>query len=275
MRTTFTVLALCALALPLTGDPLFFSTGNVDGRMAMASRPTSMGVDEIEAADDFILSTQALLNSATFTGLIPSGSSVSNVTIEIYRVFPLDSTVPPSGHVPTRVNSPSDFAFDDRMSGSGLTFTMSTISPNFTAASSVLNGINPIPNQTTGGEGPVSGQEVLIDVDFSSPFSLPIGHYFFVPQVQLDNGQFFWLSSVRPIVAPGTPFTPDLQAWIRNEALQPDWLRVGTDIVGGSPAPTFNAAFTLTGESIPEPPSTFLLLSGGTMILAMRWLRRQ
>ena len=62
-----------------------------------SSRPTSMGVDEIEAADDFILSTQALLNSATFTGLIPSGCwSVSNVTIEIYRVFPLDSTDPPS-----------------------------------------------------------------------------------------------------------------------------------------------------------------------------------
>ena len=75
---------------------------------------------------------------------------------------------------------------------------MSTISPNFTAANSVLNGIHPIPNQTTGGEGPVSGREVLIDVDFSSLFSLPIGHYFFVPQVQLDNGQFFWLSSVRP-----------------------------------------------------------------------------
>ena len=52
----------------------------------------------------------------------------------------------------------------------------------------------------------------------------------------------------KPIVAPGTPFTPDLQSWIRNEHLQPDWLRIGTDIVGGSPAPTFNASFSLHGN---------------------------
>ena len=28
-----------------------------------------------------------------------------------------------------------------------------------------------------------------------------------------------------------------------------DWLRVGTDIVGGNPAPTFNAAYSLAGAS--------------------------
>jgi hypothetical protein len=37
--------------------------------------------------------------------------------------------------------------------------------------------------------------------------------------------------------------------------LAPDWLRVGTDIVG---AGTFNAAFSLTGV-IPEPASLALL----------------
>jgi LPXTG-motif cell wall-anchored protein len=57
-------------------------------------------------------------------------------------------------------------------------------------------------------------------------------------------------------VLPGTAFPPgvtDLQTWIRDEALQPDWLRVGTDIVGGNPAPTFNATFSLTGETVPGP----------------------
>ena len=29
-------------------------------------------------------------------------------------------------------------------------------------------------------------------------------------------------------------FLTDLQAWIRNDPLDPDWLRVGTDIVGNS-----------------------------------------
>ena len=65
-----------------------------------------------------------------------------------------------------------------------------------------------MPGQTTGGNGPVSGQEVQFNVNFSSPFDLPADHYFFVPQVELDNGDFLWLSSVRPIVAPGTPFSP-------------------------------------------------------------------
>jgi hypothetical protein len=54
----------------------------------------------------------------------------------------------------------------------------------------------------------------------------------------------------RPIVAPGTPFVGDLQAWIRNLALQPDWLRIGTDIIGGNPLPTFNMTFSLTGETV-------------------------
>jgi hypothetical protein len=269
---TVAFLAAIALAIPVAGAPIFISTGDVDGRMAMASRPSSTGVTEIEAADDFILGSAARLNSGTFTGLVPSGASVTALTIEIYRVFPLDSTDPPSGHVPTRVNSPSDNAFDSRTSGSGLNFSTSVVDPSFTAGNSVLNGIHPKPDQTTLGEGPVTGQEVVFSVDFTSPFSLPAGHYFFVPQVQLDNGQFFWLSSVRPIVSPGTPFAPDLQAWIRNEPLAPDWLRVGTDIVGGSPAPTFNGAFTLDGVTVPEP-STYMLLSGG--ILAFSLLRRK
>jgi hypothetical protein len=39
--------------------------------------------------------------------------------------------------------------------------------------------------------------------------------------------------------------------------LDPDWLRVGTDIVGTA---TFNEAFTLTGQTIvPEPASLSLL----------------
>jgi len=36
--------------------------------------------------------------------------------------------------------------------------------------------------------------------------------------------------------------------WIRNADLDPDWLRVGTDIVGGT---TFNGSFSLSGETIP------------------------
>jgi hypothetical protein len=268
LRWATAVAALFLWAASVAGAPFFFSTGDPDGLIATASRPESAGKIEIESADDFVLASATNITGATFTGLVPLGSTAIDVTIEIYRVFPKDSTVPPSGQVPTRVNSPSDVAFDSRDFPGQLNFSTALLSPSFTAGNSVVNGINPSPNQTTGGEGPVTGQEVLFSVSFLTPFSLPADHYFFVPQVMLDTGDFLWLSAPKPIVPPGTPFSPDLQSWIRNADLDPDWLRIGTDIVGPSsiaPAPTFNAAFTLVGQ-VPEP-ATLLLLAVGLIVL--------
>src|SRR5262249_54529991 len=163
--------------------------------------------------------------------------------VELYHIFPLDSG-PFDNKVPTRANSPSDVEFDSRdTAGNTLSFTTQTLSSNFTANASVLNTIS----VGAGSAGSVTGTEVKFTVNFSTPFNLPAGdHDFFVPQVQVTGGEFYWLSSARPIVAPGTPFPAgvnDLQAWIRNEALQPDWLRVGTDIIGGANPPTFNGTF--------------------------------
>jgi len=276
--------AILVSAAPALAGPFFFSTGDPDGKMATASRPSSAGKIEIESADDFVLTLPTVLTSATFTGLLPTGiplSDIVDVRVEIYRVFPADSDVsrtsgPPdfsTDRVPTRVNSPSDVEFDDRSaSANTLKFTTGIISSTFTANNSVLNGIFPKPNFNTGGDGSVTGQEVQFNVSFTTPFSLPADHYFFVPQVQLSSsGDFFWLSAPRPIVPPGTQFPPgfpDLQEWIRNENLAPDWLRVGTDIVGGTPAPTFNAAFSLNGVEVPEPGSACLALIGiGTSVL--------
>jgi hypothetical protein len=259
-----------------TAGPFFFSTGNPDGLMATGSRPSSAGKIEIETGDDFILSSLTKLNSATFTGLLPGGaplSSITEVRVEIYRVFPKDSTFPPSGNVLTRVNSPSDAEFLDRdTASSNLAFTTSIVSSSFLANNSVLNGINKLPNQFTGGEGPVSGQEVEFDVSFLDPILLPADHYFFVPQVQLSDGDFFWLSAPKPIVPPGTPFAPDLQTWIRNEDLAPDWSRVGTDITHQGP---FNAAFSLTGQAVPEPASMTLLGLGSLCLVGCQLRRRR
>lgn len=273
------VAALLTWSGPALAVPFFFSTGNTDGKIATASRPSSTGKIEIESADDFVVTGGNLsLTSATFQGLIPTGaslSSIGSVGVEIYRVFPLDSDVtrtsgPPTfstSQVPTRVNSPSDVELVSRESGSGggLTFTPGILASSFTAANSVLNGIHPTPNQTTGGDLAVTGQQVQFNVIFTSPISLPDGHYFFVPQVELTSGDFFWLSAPRPIVPPGTPFPAgftDLQSWIRNENLDPDWLRVGTDIVGVG---AFNETFSLAGDLSPVPEPASMLLLGSTM----------
>ena len=282
------IVAILAWSGQASAVPFFFSTGDVDGRIATASRPESAGKIEIESADDFVVSGGTLkVTSATFQGLIPTGaplSSIGTVRVEIYGVFPADSdTVRTSGpptfstsQVLTRVNSPSDVAFDSRETGGGLTFTPGIVQSSFTAANSVLpGGIHPLPNQTTGGNGPVTGQLVQFNVLFTTPFTLPDNHYFFVPQVELNTtGDFLWLSSIRPIVPPGTPFAPDLQSWMRDANLDPDWLRIGTDIVGGT---TFNAAFTIAGDLSPVPEPTTLLLWGSTMVGLglVRWRRRR
>jgi hypothetical protein len=259
-------------AIPAAADSLLISTGSPDGLIAMASRPGAAGKIEIEAADDFILTGATNVTGGSFVGLLPSGaslSSISQVVVEIYRVFPKDSTNPASGNVLTRVNSPSDVAFDSRDSATGgLILTPALLQDRFTTNNSVLNGINKLPNQFTGGEGPVTGEEVSFNVTFTTPFDLPADHYFFVPQVLLTSGDFFWLSAPKPIVPSGTPFPPgftDLQTWMRNGDLDPDWSRVGTDITHQGP---FNGTFTLSGSpSVPEP-STLLLLSTGLLALA-------
>jgi hypothetical protein len=138
-------------------------------------------------------------------------------------------------------------------------------------ANTVINGINKKPTQFTGGEGSATGEEVLISVDFVTPVLLGPDHYFFRPEVLLSDGDFLWLSAPKPIVAPGgNPFSPDLQTWTRNTDLKPDWSRIGTDITGQGP---FNATFSLSGETIPEP-SSIVLVGTGLLVLAA-WGRKQ
>ena len=146
--------------------PFNVSTGNPDGLIATGSRPSSASKIEIETGDDFVLTNSTRITQATFTGLLTgdaTAANLGNVRAKIYWVFPKDSADPPSGNVPTRVNSPSDVAFRERdVASSNLSFTVSVLNNDFSAASSVLNGINKSPNRTTSGEGAVRGAEVLM-----------------------------------------------------------------------------------------------------------------
>jgi hypothetical protein len=68
-----------------------------------------------------------------------------------------------------------------------------------------------------------------------------------------------------------------LQAWTRDQNLDPDWLRIGTDIVGGTTPPTFNMVFSLSGQTVPEPSSAMLLGVGilaGAGLLRRRLIQR-
>ncbi len=272
------------IASSLFAQSFSFSTGDPDGLLATASRPESSGKFEIESADDFILSSATQLTSGSFTGLLPVGvaaSDIQSVTIEIYRVFPTDSDVGRTSgaplfsttQVPTQVNSPSDVAFTTRDSSAsgGLTFTTSVLNSSFTALNSITpGGIHPTPGNLTGGNGAVTGQEVQFLIDFVAPLDLAADHYFFIPQVELTTGDFLWLSAPKPIVPPGTPFVPDLQAWTRDANLDPDWLRDGTDIIGGT---AFNQVFSLTGVTTPENGSTIVLL--GVALAGLVLLKRR
>ncbi len=281
MRTkvSFSSAALLAMFAMPAFSAVIYNNLTPNNLMAIATRPDTPGSFEIEAGDDFVLGSQTIINAASFVGLLVPGTggtpSISDLVLEIYRVFPADSNTVRIPNVPTRTNSPSDVALDSRDSAviGELNFTTSILAATFTALNSVQpGGIHPSPTQTTGGNGAITGQEVQINVTLTLPFSLPPDHYFFVPQVALTNGaQFYWLSASRPISGAGTtPFAPDLQAWTRDAALDPDWLRVGMDIVGGTTPPTFNTAFSLSGNEIPEPASLILALSGLALVVRKR-----
>jgi hypothetical protein len=256
------------LATPAGAALFFFSTGSPDGLLGALSQPTTPGTFETETADDFILPEATFISGAVIVGLIPPGTplaNIGNVEVEVYHVFPTDSDVGrtsgpptfPTVEVPARLNSPADVEIADATrdgTDGTLSFSAELLNANFPVRNTVVTGIKRKPDQATHGDGPATGEEVEISVAFTPPILLPADHYFFRPEVEVAGGEFQYLSAPKPIVPPGTPFMGDLQAWIRNSDLVPDWLRIGTDIIGGTPAPTFNMAFSLTGATVAGTP---------------------
>jgi len=253
-----TVMTSLSLSTFASADPFFFSTGTPDGLLAALSQPADKERPDTETADDFILADTTTIAQATIVGLIPTGAAltdIDNVEVELYHVFPRDSVELPAIKVPSRANSPADVEIGDATRDAKretLSFSAEILNPSFQALNSVTDGIHAAPANLTHGDGAARGQAVEITITFTPPIVLPADHYFFRPQVEVTGGQFLFLSAPKPLVAPGTPFLGDLQAWIRNSALQPDWLRIGTDIIGDTPPRTFNMTVSMTGNTVPD-----------------------
>ena len=94
LQTSFVSAMIAAgmLATPAWAGTFFFTTGDADGRLGALSRSESPGKLETETADDFIFTETTVINGATITGLINAPlANISNVEVELYHVFPLDS----------------------------------------------------------------------------------------------------------------------------------------------------------------------------------------
>ena len=162
-RVILCIVTACFLASSAFGATIYNNL-TPNNMIGVATRPSSPGVFEIEGADDFFLSAQTLITSATFVGLIVPGTggtpAISDIVAEMYRIFPADSNTVRMQNVPTRTNSPSDVAFAEKDSAMGqLTFSTSVVAPTFTVLNSVQpGGIHPSPLQTTGGNGALTGQ---------------------------------------------------------------------------------------------------------------------
>ena len=162
--------------------------------------------------------------------------------------------------MPTRAGSPADVeiaAATREFATGSLSFTSTLLDPDFSVANSLQEGGIPAVGAPgfpfTGGDGPITGEEVQITVDFIPPVDLPADHYFFRPEVELSSWEFLWLSALKTLPAPG-----DLQSWTRNDDLAPDWLRIGTDIVDQGTV----QRFVLAGRrvaAVPEPAWLSLL----------------
>ena len=172
-----------AVAVPAKADSFNFSTGGPTNAMASASRPNSAGKTEIESADDFVTTaTQTSITSATFTGLLSgvvTTPTVQNVIVEIYRVFTEQLYCPAVGQCrhEGELAIRRGFRLARRLSRKPQLYygDLGSHFYSFEFCSSRAAS-TPKPGQTTGGDGSITGQEVLFTVNFTTPINLPPDH---------------------------------------------------------------------------------------------------
>ena len=276
MSTMYTTLAIPLaligffLSTPVEADSVFFSTGRSDGLIGTASRPASAGKVEIEVGGRLRPYGRNRHHERDLHR--PAAGRRAAQRRHGCRGRNLSRVSPRFQHRtnPQRYDA-GQFTFGCRIGRPQFVERRPDFHPRGDSEQLHRQQLRPErhqslnpnpPGEFTGGEGAVTGQEVEFNVLFTTPFVLPADHYFFVPQVELTNGDFFWLSAPKPIVPPGRssrPASPTCRVGYAMAPLDPDWLRVGTDITHQGP---FNAAFTLSGSTVPEPSTWAMMLLG-------------
>ena len=230
LRAVGLVVAIGALAPPgALADAFSFTTSTPDGRIGSRStaghgrRPRDRSGRRLHSRGRHAADRRQLLWTAASRRV--SIRRRVRASRDLPRV-PENSTAPAERcRADTRELAVGRRVRHSRGSGDGsLSYATSIVNPNFTVANSIVNGINPVPLQTTNGEGPVRGQEALIPL--RSSFSLPPDYYFVVSASPAD--QRYVPLAVRSGTGALHGGFPGLDSQRQSGS---NWLRAGTDIV--------------------------------------------
>ena len=185
-----------------------FSTGDPDGKMATASSPGQRGSSRSRRPTISFSRQRPRSPARPSPASSPGTRSVSNVPVEIYRVFPTIRTrAAPAGRQrsrlprrrPARIRHRMSHLAADAATG-GLQVRDNRHGILHRAQLGAAGWHQSQTGQFTGGNGPVTGEENDFSMSFTNDLLLPANHYFFVPQVgHGSDGNFLWLSAPRPI----------------------------------------------------------------------------
>ena len=230
------------LATPAWADPFVFSTGTPDGLLGALSQPAGSGTSRPRPPTTSSLSETTSIAQATITGLIPAGTpagehqqrrgrGLSRLSQGLGR-SPLGAGAR-AGQLARRRRDRQRHARCER--GNARVRGRSLVDASSSVLNTVVDGINPVPAERdpwrrsrraarwSRSRSPSPRRSFCRRITISS-----------APRSQVTGGDFLFLSAPKPIVAPGTPFMGDLQAWIRNSDLD---CRTGCES-----APTSSAA---------------------------------
>ena len=248
-----------------------FSTGDPDGRIATASRPGRPPENSRSRSATISFSPTTSITSATFTGLVPAVASASECRRRdlprISQGFGCRQHQRVANVLDAASADARQFALRHRIRGARRCDRRPELhdrsaEPQLHREQLGATRAASIPNRhrhrrRRSGHGRGSG----VHANLYHPLPPPGRPLFLRASGPAGRRRFLLAVGAETDPSRPGPFRPaKLDADdISPDNLEPDWLRVGTDIVG---AGAFNAAFSLTGSTVPEPSTWAMMLLG-------------